>query len=242
MLRVMALMGADAYFQPLKNLLRWQLLGGAWDWQIPDQTARPVYIKETLGPYTLAESAFNPLDLLLQAGVPAEKIHLWVYGRAPLACYASWVKWWGDRTTVDYFCQSYITTQQAYEQAARHNIKTTVLTYEQFAEHTPVQVMRSLAARFRFPFHADMLNGWSKLPEFGTAASHITLPEEPDIFITPHIHDQVEEATHFYHHPPTAETLNQISADDHQQMSDLGVFAIYEKWHRQATVDLKLSQ
>src|SRR5258708_43395 len=73
--RVFAQAGIPAWYQPLKAILRGFLDGQDIHFSFPD-TEDPIFIKEAIGPYTKIESEFNPLDILLQAGVPKKKIYL----------------------------------------------------------------------------------------------------------------------------------------------------------------------
>ena len=240
MLRVLAAMGADAYFQPLKNILRWQLMGQKQPWLFPAGRHKTIYIKETLGPYTTAESTFNPLDFLLHVGVPPSRLHVWIYGRAPLHSYASWCKWWGGKTTIEHFIASYQTTEQAYQQSIAAGIPTTVLTYEQFADHEPQKIISALSHRFGLPYTPQAVSAWQNLPQFGTTASQIILPEEPPIFITSGIHDAIEEATEFSYRSPSAAALSLVSKEAKQKIESAGLFALHQQWHETSRKDLNL--
>ena len=68
LLRVFGAAGIQAHYQELKNIFRWRMQAEEFSWDFPNRNGI-VYLKETLGPYTLAEARFNPLDVLLQAGV-----------------------------------------------------------------------------------------------------------------------------------------------------------------------------
>src|SRR5437899_3555435 len=91
--------GIPSYYQPVKNLLRYRLLGLEPPlWQIPDGRQHPVvFIKETGGPYRVAESFFNPLPCLLEAGFPKHKLHVLVLERDPYKTFASWLQHWAAR-------------------------------------------------------------------------------------------------------------------------------------------------
>ena len=99
-LRAFGALGIESHLQPLKNLLRWRTLGKKHCWQPRDDALKPIYIKETLGPFTEAEARFDPLSLLLDAGISAERVTLLVLGRLPLESWASWQMWWPERTNI----------------------------------------------------------------------------------------------------------------------------------------------
>lgn len=240
MLRVMGAMGAAAYFQPLKNLLRWQMQNKPFTWGLPTGASQTVYLKETLGPYTLAESIFNPLSLLLEAGVPPHKLHVWLYGRYPLNSYASWLKWWRGKTDITYFIASYHTLAAIYEQATQANIPTTTLTYEIFDNYLPSVIIQRLSRRFGLPYTEQAVEGWEQLPAFGSPGSNIFLPQEPPIFITPGIHDAVHQATQFLYQSMPPQALEVISQDEQQQMEQAGLFALYASWQTACEKDLEI--
>src|SRR5262249_15628715 len=70
--------GMPSYYQPLKAILRDALVGQRLTpWAVPSATYEPcIFSKETIGPYVLAESIFNPLQLLIEAGYPRHRLHL----------------------------------------------------------------------------------------------------------------------------------------------------------------------
>lgn len=72
-----------AYYQPIKVLLREKLNTGKIKSDMPDieDIEDIAVIKETSGPYTIAESIFNLLSVLLQAGVKPDQISLVVMHR-----------------------------------------------------------------------------------------------------------------------------------------------------------------
>ena len=240
MLRVIGMMGATAYFQPLKNLLRWQMQGEMVLWTLPSGPDNTIYIKETLGPYSLAESSFNPLSFLLQAGVPAQKIHVWIYGRYPLNSYASWLKWWQGKTDVDYFIATYQTIAKIKQQAVTAHITTTTLTYEILNEFPVATVISKIAQRFGLPYSDKAIRGWQQSPPYGTPASNIVLPEEPAAFITPHIHDRACDAPAFTYIATADSALDIISADERTRIDLSGIMTIYDQWQQACIQDLQL--
>jgi hypothetical protein len=240
MLRVMSALGTKAYFQPLKNLLRWQMQGEKQAWAVSPGSADTIYIKETLGPYSLAESTFNPLELLLNAGVPASKLHLLLYGRHPLDSYVSWKKWWHTNTHIDYFVASYHTTNQVYKQAKLAGISTTALSYEIFSAYPATEVIQKLAQHMGLAYTEHAVHGWEHLPSFGSPASNIFLPEEPPAFVVESIHDSVHNATEFVYSPPLQAVRALISAEERHHMKKSDLFDIYAEWQVACEKDLQL--
>jgi hypothetical protein len=241
MLRVLGAMGAQAHFQPLKNLLRWQMQAQPFRWALPaTNNGQPVYLKETLGPYTMAEATFNPLELLLRAGVPASHIHLWLYTRAPLDSFASWSRWWGSKTDVAYFIASYQTLVQIEAQAAQLAIPTTTLTYEIFATQPIPLVISRLAEQLGLPFSPSAVAGWEALPPFGMPASNIYLPEEPTLFKTPGIHDAIHGADAFAYFPTTPAMSSALTAEAREAIIAAELLPLYARWEAACLRDLGL--
>ena len=238
MLRVMGAMGVESHFQPLKNVLRWRLEGEIRPWRLAAGARRTVYLKETLGPYTFAEATFNPLQLLLEAGVPAAKLHILIHGRHPLATWASWQKWWRGQTTLDYLLAAYQTTEKIRQQALATNLAITTLVYEAFDQISPTAVVKQLARRLQVPFTEKAISQWATLPAFGPSQSNVVLPEEPARFITPGIHDRVHQAKAFVFHPVPTKTIATIAPYDRECMRRAGLFALYDRWQGQCAADL----
>ena len=102
--------GMPSYFQPVKVILRHSLVGHAAEpWAVPSATEQPhIFSKEMAGPYLLAESLFLPLQPLIEAGYPAEKLHLIMLDRDPASSLASWLEKWSDRIPEDRLIQNYV--------------------------------------------------------------------------------------------------------------------------------------
>jgi uncharacterized NAD(P)/FAD-binding protein YdhS len=92
------LAGMPSYFQPVKVILRHSLVGSAGEpWILPSAADQPhIFSKEMAGPYVLAESLFQPLQPLLDAGYPADKLHFIMLDRDPASSLASWLEKWSD--------------------------------------------------------------------------------------------------------------------------------------------------
>ncbi|MEZ4736546.1 MAG: hypothetical protein R3E79_56390 [Caldilineaceae bacterium] len=240
MLRVFGAMGVQSHFQPLKNVLRWQLEGEHRPWSMTAGAHRTIFLKETLGPYTQEESTFNPLQLLLNAGVPPEKLHILIHGRHPLATWVSWRRWWFGQTALDYFIAAYQTTAQIQQQAQAMGLPLTTLVYEAFAEQPPATVVAKLAARMQLNYTDHAIAHWQDLPAFGTAGSNILLPVEPPRFITPTIHDHIYAAEALHYHTIEDAALTAIPVAEQQEIARTGALALYKQWYEQCLADLAL--
>ena len=241
LLRVFGATGIVAHFQEIKNILRWRMQGGEYQWRIPQRvTEQTLFLKETLGPYTMAESTLNPLKMLLDAGMPAHKIHLLLLGRSPLNSWASWRSWWAHKTTVQHFIMAYKTTAEVGQLARHHHIATTTLVYEAIRDNEPTTVIQKLFAQLGLPFKPQSVAGWRVLPPFGSHGSNIRLPEEPPAFDVAHIHGQPIRADRLIYTSREANILHLPPASI-SSITETDIPALYDQWRQQCERDLSLT-
>ena len=186
--------GLPSYYQPVKTILRHRLLEAAGEpWRLPYAAEHPhVFSKETAGPYVPAECLFNPLQALLEAGYPADKLRLIVLDREPESSLASWLAKWSDRLPECKLIRNYIVAAlnkhrvEAY--ARRHGIAVTHYVYE--AAKDSVQSVQILFARLGLSsrFSAAAVTDWSEIGQLDTDAAKIIYPKEPDVYVVPGLH------------------------------------------------------
>lgn len=73
------------YYQPQKTLIRHGLMYGSFVIPGKNQGVERIVIKDTLGPFSREFEEFDPVELLVKAGVPLQKISLILIMREPLA-------------------------------------------------------------------------------------------------------------------------------------------------------------
>lgn len=241
LLRVFSAVGIESHYQQIKNILRWRLQGGEMTWQAPRGRDRIVFLKETLGPYTVAESTLNPLDALLQAGFPQDRLHVVIVGRAPLSAWASWDEWWGELTGVDKLILAYQTTERVAKQAEEQQIARTTYVYEALRDNPAEVVVGNWFARLGAPYAPIAVKGWRALPPFEAPESRIRMPNEPPIFMkhVPNIHDPVMTATQLSYLAREASIAN-LAAEDVEEIQQAGLADLYEKWRKACEVDLQI--
>ncbi len=227
-LRAFGTAGIQSHFQELKNVLRWLMQGEPKSFEFPKKK-ESIMLKETLGPYTETECSFNPLEVLLKAGLPSERIHLLVLGREPYQTWASWVNWWQNKTSVDLFNLSFQTTEAIRIQADELNIETTCLMYELFKDKSVESVFKNLFRRLDLIYTPSVVGGWGNLPQFGAEGSNIVLPLEPDPFITPNIHSKVEKSEK-YIYMSRKEKITNLKKSDLKKIDRSPLHNIYECW------------
>ena len=237
LVRVFGAAGVLSYYQQLKTMLRWKMQGKDVYWKVPSLPHTNIFLKETLGPYTESEALFNPLDILLGAGYPPEKLHIMIYGRHPLNTWVSWDKWWNSATSTNNFIKAYITTEKIREQAEREGIPVTTVVYEALKYYDASTVMKRIFGRFVIPYSSIAVKGWQTLPEFGTPGSHIHYQEKPPIFNVPGILDSVRSADELIYSSKDSDVSN-VDENTILQIQEAGLTEIYEKWKRECETHL----
>jgi hypothetical protein len=189
---VFGLAGIPSYYQPVKSVLR-HLLSDTSPvaWRIGSHR-KYVFAKETFGPYTLAECLFQPLDLLIESGYDADKIHLIVFDREPTSALASWLARWSHRvaeqTLVFHFVLAGLNAQRVASSARRHGVDTTTYVYE--LSKDPVFAVGKLFERLAIPsmFSEASVSDWDDRGDLASERSSIIFPDEPQIYDVPGLH------------------------------------------------------
>lgn len=240
LVRVFGAAGVLSYYQQLKTMLRWKMQGEDVCWKVPSLPHTNIFLKETLGPYTETEALFNPMNILLDAGYPPEKLRILILGRHPLNTWASWDKWWNGATSIDNFIKANITTEKIREQAEREGISVTTVVYEALKYYDADTVVKRMFGRFGIPYSPIAVDGWQTLPEFGTPGSHIHYREIPPIFNVPGILDSVRSADKLIY----SSIDNDVTDFDENtvlQIQEAGLTEIYEKWKRECETHLRIN-
>lgn len=115
------------YFQPQKTLLRF----GTPAFEIVD-SANTICMKETYG-QKYVEEYYDPVGLLIKAGVPAEKIRWVSILRDPFRTFASWKKLYPAVSPVAFVAAQKHTIQQYFDYKER-GIKVIPFVYDQLKD------------------------------------------------------------------------------------------------------------
>jgi uncharacterized NAD(P)/FAD-binding protein YdhS len=186
--------GIPSYFQPVKVILRHSLVGHAAEtWAVPSATEQPhIFSKEMAGPYLLAESLFLPLQPLIEAGYPAEKLHLIMLDRDPASSLASWLEKWSDRIPEDRLIQNYVIStlnaQRVESHARRHGVPVTRYVYE--ASKDATGSVRKLFDRIGLSdrYTESAVTDWRERGQLESKSSGITFLSEPKVYTVTGIH------------------------------------------------------
>jgi hypothetical protein len=186
--------GMPSYFQPVKVVLRHRLMDqpGA-PWNVPSAADQPqIFSKEMAGPYVLAESLFLPLQPLIEAGYPANRLHFIMLDRDPASSLASWLEKWSDRVPERTLLQNYViatlNSLRVESYARGHGVPVTHYVYE--ASKEPVSSIRILFERLGLAhrFTEDAVTEWNEMGQLESKSARITFIKEPSVWTLPGLH------------------------------------------------------
>ena len=186
--------GLPSYYQPVKGMLRHALMGSTGvPWIVPSAADQPhIFSKETAGPYALAESLFNPLQALIEAGYPPNRLHAILLDRDPASSLASWLDKWSDRapqtTLVCNYVAAALNALRVESYARRHGIPVTHYVYE--ASKEAVSSVRILFDRLGLAsrFTEDTVTAWNEMGQLESESTRIIFSNVPPIYPTSGIH------------------------------------------------------
>jgi hypothetical protein len=188
------MIGMPSYYQPLKAILRDALVSRPLTpWQIPSAGDEPnIFSKETIGPYVLAESLFNPLQLLVEAGYPLHRLHLIMLDREPASSLASWLDKLISRQPAGTLLQHYVVAALSAVRVAsyanRQGIPVTHYVYEVSKEAT--SSVRVLFDRLGLSssFAENAVNSWREPGQAQANNARVIFPSEATIYKVPNLH------------------------------------------------------
>jgi hypothetical protein len=204
-----------------------------------------VFLKETIGPYSHAESTFNPLQVLLAAGVPTENITLLISMRDPVLTATSWLENFRNqgltkRELLTNFIHAFETLEAMSEQATALGIKTARFAHEILGD--PSSVETGYSALFR-QLGVDFLNlpfvrNWRKLPSIDDPASGIVFPDEPSQYrdspLHP-IHERTRKSKGIRYYGKRHSTIDSLLGEDGIRILETSRVADIYDVHRRMT-------
>ncbi|MEV2241950.1 hypothetical protein [Micromonospora sp. NPDC049891] len=225
MTNLFGIAGAAAYYQPVKTIARFRLVGGAGSpWRFgPGE--RILFAKEMAGPYLPYEALFNPIECLMAAGWPADRLHLLVLDREPRDSLDSWMGKWHEKIGRTRVIENFLLSTANYDRmrafARRAGVTTTHFPYE--ASRAPVETVRWLFDRIGIGdlFDERLLSGWGASGDLNSADARIHYPDEPQEYVVPGIHGQGDA----YSYQPRR--ITQLRDDELRHAEDEMVVASY---------------
>jgi len=240
LINLFGIAGLPAYFQPVKAILRHRLTGGAGDpWILPPPAEAPYILsKDVAGPYLLAECLYIPLQLLVEAGYPPDKLHLIVLDRDPAHSLASWLAKWSDRLPEERLLRNYVLAASNVARvtgyARRNGIPVTHYVYE--ASRDAVGSVRALFRRLGLAdrFTEQAVTDWADKGQLDSDNSRIIHPREPAVYFVPGLHAS-DTAYRYRERPAAAVTEAHL-----ELLARSGVQELYRASARACAADLGL--
>ncbi len=186
--------GMPSYYQPLKAMLRDAMVGESLTpWTPPSATDQPrIFSKETIGPYVLAESLFNPLQLLIEAGYPRDRLHLIALDREPASALASWLDKLISRapanTLLAHYVLAALSAARVASYARQQGVPVTHYVYE--ASKEAVSSVRVLFDRIGLSgsFTENAVTSWREPGEAQVNNARVIFPSEAAVYKVPNLH------------------------------------------------------
>ncbi|NPV24054.1 sulfotransferase family protein [Bradyrhizobium aeschynomenes] len=200
--------GMPSYYQPLKAMLRDAQVGQPLSpWIVPSASdTQRIFSKETIGPYVLAESLFNPLKLLIDAGYPPHRLHLIALDREPASALASWldklISRASEATLLAHYVIAALSAARVCSYASEQDVAVTHYVYEVSKE--PISSIRVLFDRLALSgcFAEDAVTSWQQ-PEQGHGTNaRVIFPTEAAIYKVPNLH--TSDSAYRYQSRPTS--------------------------------------
>lgn len=108
-------------------------------------------LKETFGAWNIPASTFDPVEILLKAGIPKDKIHVLALLRDPLHTYNSWKKKYND-TNLNIFLKAYQNVIDVSDKAEDEGIDVYRLVYASL-ENQEAKVSKSILRWMGLPYN-----------------------------------------------------------------------------------------
>lgn len=240
LLRVFGASGIPSYYQPWKNVLRWAMQGAERFWDFPIGPT-PVFVKETIGPYTRIETAFNPFDVVQAIGYPLEKLRLMLVARDPLQTWSSWHSLWGEKTNLEIFLAAFKQVEVIRQQIKAAGLPLVHFIYESVRDYGAEAAISNMFSQLGIPFTRQAVTGWFDLPPFGREGSNVFYPQEPEAFSVENIHEKVETADGLEYFA-RAEPLPGITPELAAWLRASPVQGWYESWRDENYTSLSAQQ
>lgn len=253
MLKAVGFGGTHSVYQKLKSKIRRGLEEGT---DSPTTLHFPegvdhIYLKETLGPFR-KEETFNPLQVLIDAGVPTSKIQLIIAKRDPLATAASWVREFSHSQTpdalVNNMIDAYNTVDEINDLAKKYGIPVTSFAYELLRDFPPEQVVEKLFSRLGLPLSPRVFEDWATLPKMGEEGSNITYSEEPVKYLgdpdpSKSIHRKAESSHGLtYFSPDPSEIMRKLGQRNINKIVQSGIIEKYQPILTESQIHLGLTE
>lgn len=186
--------GVPAYYNPVKTAVRHFVVesqGEAWD--VPRRAENLfVFAKEMSGPYFLADCIVNPLQILVEAGYPTDRIELLMLDRDPYRSLDSWLNKWSHIMPEERLVQHYVLSAlngiriKAYGE--KLGIRVSHYVYE--ASRIPEITVQRMFERLGVGqlYNGNVVDNWNERGALASERSKIIFPPAPKQHTTAGLH------------------------------------------------------
>ena len=239
-LQVFSNSNIDSFNNPIKHSLQKIMFGDGGTFKV--QPLSKLFFKESIGAITENESKLNPVEVLIEAKYPADKIKLIANIREPLSTFSSWIATYQDKqprsNLLQNFLMAYNSIPRIIKTAEKHKIQTTSIVYEAFRDNTPKSVVRALMDRIDIEYTDESIQGWSH-PD--SSNSRIHFGDRPQIFKRS-TEDTFNQSTNLSFFPKTiAELQELLVAEEVTKIKSMELGKMYELIRQRAENDLSIT-
>lgn len=241
-LQVFANAGVKSWYQPIKTMLRDSVKKKLnYDFELPSTDS--IFIKETIGAGTKLECTLDPLRILIEAGVPKEKIEVIGFVRDPIAVQASWNKYVKEGLSyaqlADFLAISFQTLEKIMDEAEKIGIKVNPFIYESLRDNLPLRVHERFLKGLGLPDTSTTF--WNSL-EHEKSIGRIIFIEQDHLYQSDGLHDKFKSSRRLKYFVRSVEEIKELVSPDlikkHEQK---GSFHIYDKFRLKAQKFLGLT-
>lgn len=241
--RIFSELGIPTWYQPLKAILRGYLHNN--DVHLHISNEKQIFIKETLGAYIKNEALFNPIKILMHAGVPQEKIHLVPIVREPFSTASSIIEHFNifiereDLIDICILCYESIYNTRKYAEAI--GIKTTTFAYEAWRDNDPIIVVQKLFERLGIRFFPEGLLCWKSLSSIEEELPKMFWLYEPTQYYHTDFFKKIKSSTTIsYSSRSTKNIKYYLSPERIEKMKQSQSLQIYETLREISSQDLSI--
>lgn len=221
--------GIEAHMQPLKSIRRAKAISEQIPiWELAGKNDI-VHSKETFGEKEEAEF-FNPVEILLNLGYPAEKLKVIVMLRDPAQILTSWERLYGESVKKENLARAFFLTDKVSTFCKNNDIKVIPYVHEAIKYNHPRLVVLRLFQILGINNFSDNLVNWQESPKFGdknSSNSHLHFYDSPpEKFI-----EGVREWGGYTYRRYNITSSNPLPAEIHQ---------IYESFRKECSLFLNL--
>lgn len=164
--------GIESHMQPLKSIRRAKAIGEQIPiWELTGKNSI-IHSKETFGEKEESEF-FNPVEIFLDLGYPAEKLKVIVMLRDPAQILTSWERLYGESVERTNLARAFFLTDRVKTFCKDKGIEIIPYVHEAIKYNHPKLVISRLFQKLGLAFSDELIN-WGGKPKFGDKNPNIS--------------------------------------------------------------------